>query len=130
MLFVDDHDRSRFVWWVKELATTYEIRLRAYCLLSTHYHLLLEGRGTDMAALMQRLNGRYARRYNERHCRFGHLFAERYAAWVVDRDEHLASTYAYIAANPVNAGLCENASDWPWLWFEPFVDSLPKAGTG
>jgi REP element-mobilizing transposase RayT len=92
--------------------------------------LLLEGRAIDMALLLQRLNGRYAHRYNQRHCRHGHLFAERYSAWVVDAEEHLASTYGYIQANPVNAGLVDDSTRWPWLWFEPIDDSLPKAGTG
>ena len=129
-LFVDDPDRSRFVWLLTELATRYDVRVRAYCLLSTHYHLLLEGGASDLALLMQRLNGRYASRYNARHPRHGHLFAERYSAWVVDDEDHLRRTYDYIAGNPVKAGLCDEHTTWPWLWFEGDGASLPKAGTG
>ena len=134
-LFVDDHDRSRFVSLLRELAPQHGVRCRAYCVMGTHYHLLLDGSAVDLASLMKRLNGRYARRYNERHDRHGHVFAERYSAWVVRDERHLEQAYAYIDANPVKAGLCESGDRWPWTWIGdrdagPEVVAARKAGTG
>ena len=67
---------------------------------------------------MQRLNGRYARTFNERHNRSGHLFAERYSARVIAAEQHLEQTYAYVEANPAKAGLCDGDKPWPWTWIE------------
>jgi REP-associated tyrosine transposase len=118
-LFVDDEDRRAFVWLLGEVTTRFRLRCFAYCLMATHYHLLVEGRAADLGDAMQRLNGRFARRFNERHLRRGHVFGQRYSAWVVRDEEHLDETYRYIGANPVKAGLCKAEEDWPWTWIAP-----------
>jgi len=115
-LFVDDYDRRRFLWLLNELCRENGVRRRAYCLMGTHYHLLLEGRAADLSPLMRRLNSRYAQRFNERHNRYGHLFGERYTVRVVHDERQLVDTYAYIEANPGRAGLCRWDERWPWSW--------------
>lgn len=84
--------------------------------MGTHYHLLLEGRSEDLSRMMHRLNSRYAQQYNERHGGYGHLFGERYAVRVVQGEKQLEDTYAYIEANPRDAGLCGWDERWPWCW--------------
>jgi REP element-mobilizing transposase RayT len=115
-LFVDDHDRKRFLWLLNRFCSEYGIRRLAYCLMGTHYHLLLEGTSADLSRLMHQLNSRYAQRFNERHGRHGHLFGERYTVRVVQDEEQLSDTYAYIDANPRQAGLCGWDERWPWSW--------------
>jgi putative transposase len=117
-LFVDDRDRYVFLWLLGELTERFPIRCLAYCLMDTHYHLMLDGTAADLGAGMKRLNGRYARQFNERHGRAGHVFAERYFAKVVVDDRHLEQLYEYIEANPAKAGLCQGDEPWPWTWFE------------
>jgi len=36
-LFVDDHDRKRFLWLLSQLCNQCGIRRRAHCLMGTHY---------------------------------------------------------------------------------------------
>jgi len=117
-LFIDDRDRYVFLWLLGEVTERFPIRCLAYCVMGTHYHVLLEGTTADLAAAMQRLNGRYARYFNERHHRSGHLFAERYSARVVVDERHLEQLYEYIEANPAKAGLCDGDEPWPWTWLE------------
>jgi putative transposase len=116
-LFVDDVDRRAFVWLLGAATARCGLGCLGYCLMGTHYHLLLQGRREDMSIAMRALNGRYARRFNERHARRGHVFADRYSAYVVRDERHLEDARRYIAANPVLAGLCESVDDWPWTWF-------------
>ncbi|HEY7690931.1 MAG TPA: transposase [Gaiellaceae bacterium] len=115
-LFADDHDRRRFLWLLNRFCREYGLRRRAYCLMGTHYHLLLEGRSADLSKLMHRLNSGYAQRFNERHSRYGHLFGERYTVRVITDNRQLRDTYAYIDANPRVAGLCAWDERWPWGW--------------
>jgi REP element-mobilizing transposase RayT len=84
--------------------------------MSTHYHLILECRTAALSPAMRRLNGRYARHYNDRHDRFGHVFGERYASFVIQDEDHYTVACRYIAANPVEASLCTAVEDWPWTW--------------
>jgi len=63
---------------------------------------------------MQLLNGRYARRFNVRYGRVGHVFQGPYNAEPVTADSHLLEASRYIVLNPVRAGLCRDAAAWPW----------------
>lgn len=89
-------------------------RLLVYCLMDNHIHLLIETREPNLGTGMQRLHSLYARTYNERHARTGHLFEGRYGSRFVESDEQLWHTIAYIARNPVEAGLCESPAQHRW----------------
>jgi REP element-mobilizing transposase RayT len=115
-LFLDDEDRRAFLWLVWMVTTRFKLNCRAYCLMGTHYHLVLEGRRVDMSRAMRRLNGGYARRFNDRRARSGHVFGDRYSAYVIRDERHLEDACRYIAANPVKAGLCNHVDEWPWTW--------------
>jgi len=64
----------------------------AYCLMTTHYHLLIRTPRGDLARGMQQLNSHYARHFNRRHAGAGHVFFRRYGAKLVERDAHLLET--------------------------------------
>ena len=113
-LFRDDLDRTLFV----ELLTRAGIRFRwachAYCLMTTHYHLLIESTRAAMSQGMHRLNGLYAQNFNARHERRGHVFEERFSAYVVEGETYVENACRYVLLNPVRAGLCKSPEDWPW----------------
>ena len=69
-----------------------------------------------LSAGLHWLNGRYAREFNKRHGRFGHVFAERFQARVIESEEYLFDACEYVAQNPVAAGLCDAPEDWPWSY--------------
>ena len=65
---------------------------------------------------MHRLNSVYAQRFNKRHARRGHVFEERFSAWVITTEDHLHSAIQYVVENPVAAGLCREPQEWAWSW--------------
>ena len=85
-----------------------------FCLMSSHFHLLVRAPLPRVSTGMHWLNGVYAARFNRRWGRVGHLFENRFAAWVMRDEAHWERTCRYILDNPVKAGLCEFADDWPW----------------
>jgi putative transposase len=101
---------------------------RSYCLLSTHYHLLIETPDPDLAAGMQYLNGRYGQRVNWRRGQKGHVFRGRYDAVLVEGEAHRLELYRYIALNPVRAGLAESPEDWPWSSYGALLEIAPRPG--
>ena len=86
----------------------------AYCLMENHYHLLVETPRANLDDAMQRLNGTYAMRFNRSHERTGHVFQGRYGAKLITDDDYALTVVRYIAANPVQAGLCAMPEDWRW----------------
>lgn len=93
----------------------------AYCLMSNHFHLLVETPEPNLSAGMQRLGGCYAQSFNKRHGTVGHLFQGRYGARLVEDDAHFVVVVSYLAQNPVVAGACERPEDWRWSSFAATV---------
>jgi REP element-mobilizing transposase RayT len=115
-LFADDADRRAFVELTRECERRHGWLCHIMTLLSTHYHVVVEATRVSLSAGAHNLNGRYARRFNKRHGRFGHVFAERFQARVIESDDYLYDVCAYVAQNPVKAGLCDRAEDWAWTF--------------
>ena len=115
-IFLDNADRSFFLTTITLCEQRHRWICYAFTLLSTHYHLVLETSLADLSAGLQRLNGRYAHRFNKRHGRFGHVFAERFSAKVIESEQYLYDVCAYVVLNPVSAGLCDRVEDWPWSY--------------
>ena len=113
-IFLDDQDRDAFVDLLGRAARRHAWTCHAFTLLSTHYHLVVEAACTALSRGVHAVNGRYARRFNSRHNRFGHVFAERFSARVIEGEEYLYDACAYVVQNPVAAGLCDRAEQWPW----------------
>ena len=113
-VFRDVFDRRLFFGRLMKVIERYGWRCSAYCLMGTHYHLLLTTPAANLAEGMQRLNGGFAQEFNRRHRRRGHLFGGRYAATAVVSDEHLLAVARYVVVNPVAAGLCDDPAAWEW----------------
>jgi putative transposase len=86
----------------------------AYCLMENHYHLLVETPRANLDDAIQRLNGTYAMRFNRHHERSGHVFQGRYGSKLITDDDYALTVVQYIAANPVQAGLCRRPEEWRW----------------
>lgn len=114
VLFRDDVDRVDFIEQLARTARAFLWGCHAYCLMTTHYHLLLETSRESLSQGMHRLNGLYAQGFNARHARRGHVFEGRFQAYVIDSEAHFAAAVEYVLNNPVRAGLCASAGEWPW----------------
>ena len=110
----DDDDRGFFVSLLRLVGRQRRWRCHAFCLMPNHYHAIIETELDRLSAGLHRLNGIHAQRFNERYGRVGHLFQDRFAAWMVESDAHLESACVYVRNNPVRAGLCATAEQWPW----------------
>jgi REP element-mobilizing transposase RayT len=113
-IYIDDDDRRFYLRLLGKVVITHAWVCLAYCLMDNHVHLLLETPQPNLAAGMQRLHGVYAQTMNARHGWSGHVFQGRYGAVAMRSDEQLLHVARYIARNPVDAGLCGEAGDWPW----------------
>ena len=115
-VFVDRDDAREFLAQIWRAVDRLSLNVYALCLMPNHYHLVLECKRDLLSLALHRVNGLYAEGFNAKYRRSGHLWGDRFALWQVRDEEHLRATCEYVLANPVRAGLCAHAADWPWSW--------------
>lgn len=103
-----------FLEVLSEVCERFNWECHAYCLMSNHYHLLIETPDANLSQGMRQLNGVYTQRFNRVHGRVGHVFQGRYKGILVEKDSYLLELARYIVLNPVRAGMVRSAKDWPW----------------
>jgi putative transposase len=112
-IFVDDLDRIALLTTLRVTAERYAWEVWSYCLMDTHWHLLVRTPRT-LSAGMQRLNSFYSHTYNKRHARSGHSLRHKFMSVPVEDENHLLELTRYIPLNPVRAGLAGHPEDWRW----------------
>ena len=115
-LFRDASDRTTFLELLRCAGDRHEWTWHALCVMSTHYHLVVESRRRQLSSGLQYANCGYATHFNRRYGRFGHVFAGRFSARAIEDEEYLREACTYVLLNPVRAGLCDRAEDWPWSY--------------
>ncbi|MGM9483688.1 REP-associated tyrosine transposase [Roseateles sp. NT4] len=114
-IFFSDHDRQHMLATLGEVAALYRVSIHAYVLMDNHLHLLLTPPEADaLSRMMQALGRRYVAWFNVRHHRSGTLWEGRFRAGLIEGERHLLACMRYIELNPVRAGLCQEAAQWPW----------------
>jgi len=95
----------------------------AFCLMPTHYHLLVRQNGVKSAGLICQLScNSYSKAFNSMNHRTGALFESRYKSIFVDRDEYLYQLCRYIHANPVRAGLVTTPEKWLYSDYQYWIN--------
>lgn len=113
-IYLDDDDRLFFLRLLADVRARSSWDFYALCLMDNHYHLVFESTQPLLSNGMQRLNGRYADAFNQKYMRSGHLFGTRFGARMIEDETYLADVCRYVVDNPVRAGLCLDAGEWPW----------------
>lgn len=125
-IFFTDADRDAFIKVLQEASEFWNFRISAYCLMSNHYHLLVQTPDSNLSRGMRHINGVYTQRFNRRHKKEGQLFRGRYKAVLVDDDRHLLEVLRYIHRNPLRAGIVKTLSDYSWSSHQGYMSWAKK----
>jgi putative transposase len=109
-----DEDKSLLLDLVSREAVARHWSCHAFCLMTNHFHLLLQTPQGDLATGMQRVGTCFAQEYNRAYEARGHVFHGRFQSIRVEDDEYAVDLARYLAMNPVEAGLCAAPEEWPW----------------
>ncbi|MDA8404757.1 MAG: transposase, partial [Desulfobacteraceae bacterium] len=107
-----------------------QAEIHVYCLMSNHFHLLLETPAGNLSQIMQHINGAYTNYYNTKRGRCGHLFQGRFKALLVDADAYAKELSRYIHLNPRSGQVLQrHPAHIPGQVFAPMSASrLPPNG--
>jgi putative transposase len=134
-LYRDAADRVEFLRQLARVsATPGWWTCLAYCLMTSHYHLIVDVEEGALPKAMHSLNLAYARQHNRRYGLRGHVQFQRYGSTRIHDDGDLLRRFRYVARNPVEAGLCVSPEEWAWSSYagtvglgelSSFVDPAP-----
>jgi putative transposase len=113
-IFLEDSDRYSFLDILGDVVGRYRWLCHAYCLMTNHYHLLVETPAANLSRGMRQLNGLYTQRFNRARGRVGHILQGRFGGVLVERETHLLELARYVVLNPVRAGLVASAEAYAW----------------
>jgi len=125
-IFREDKDYVAFIDLLREIVDDYNLKVSAYCLMSNHYHLLVQTPDSNLSRAMRHLNGVYTQRYNRIHHCDGQLFRGRYKSILVEADSYLLELLRYIHRNPLEAGLVDNLQKHNWSSHKGYLSNAKR----
>jgi putative transposase len=120
-IFRGDGDRLVFFEVLAGMWERFNWVIHAYCLMTNHYHLLVETPDGNLATGMREPNGVYTQRFNRIHRRVGHVFQGRYKAILVQKETYLLELARYVVLNPVRARMVASAGDYRWSSYRAMI---------
>lgn len=120
MIFETKRNKEKMMSFLEEKKKD-EIEIYAYCLMSNHLHLLLNGQLNDISYYMQAVETSYALYYNRRMDRNGHVFQNRFKSFPVESEDYLWQCFYYIHLNPVKAKITGKMERYPYSSAREYV---------
>lgn len=126
-IFERAEDIKYYIKIMYQLTKEQEIKVIGYCIMSNHAHMLIETEEIkELSKYMQRLNTKYGKYYNKKYNRVGYVFRDRYRAQGIYTEKYLYNCLRYIYNNPVKAGICKNAEDYPYSNYKKIDGELDE----
>ena len=123
-IFHDSDYFEAFLTTLKEASERHDAIIHAYCLMSNHYHLLIETPQANLSQIMQHINGKYTQWYNRHRGKDGTLFRGRYKSVLVDEDSYLLQLSRYIHRNPleVKKKMVNQLEEYQWSSYPAYIN--------
>ena len=120
-IFLDESDFQFFIALIKDTQKEFPFILHAYCLMTNHYHLLIETIDSEIWDIMKRIDQIHARYFNTKYGRDGGVFRGRYKSSEIESDEYFLQTSRYIHMNPFVANMVKEPSEYIWSSYRTFL---------
>jgi len=104
-IFLESADYNKFLDLLLDMKRTYNITIHTYCLMTNHYHILLETVEPNISEAIKFLNSYYSIYFNKKYKRSGHLWQGRFASYYLYDDAHFWLVSKYIERNPIKANM-------------------------
>ena len=101
-----------FISKLDDLKNIYNFDIKAFVLMSNHYHLLVSTPDENISAGMAYFHSQVAKEINLQSGRINHLFGDRYKWSIIANEKYYWNVVKYIYRNPIKAGICKKVEDY------------------
>jgi len=119
-IFHNNKSYEVFLEILGEACQKFEVIIHSYCLMTNHYHLLLQTPKTNLSKFMQHVSGRYTQKYNKFMQTDGPIFRGRFKSILVEKDEYFLNLSRYIHRNP--EPLVKKLSSYKWSSYPAYLN--------
>lgn len=113
-IFLKPEDNENFLQIVLEAKERYDFIVHSLCLMSNHYHLLLETKQENLSLIARQINSKYAQYFNKEYKRVGPLWQGRFKNYYVYDESYLYVLLRYIERNPIKANITDVIGKYLW----------------
>ena len=116
-IFKTAQDFAAFEAVLAEGVELFGMRLCGYCLMSTHWHLVLWPRQAgDLSAFMKWITATHSHRWHTAHktVGIGHVYQGRYKSFPVQSNDYYLTLLRYVESNPRRTKAAARSRDWVW----------------
>ena len=128
VIFQDKGDYIRFLLHLQKVQQEMPFTLHSICLMSNHFHMLIETDQDDVSSIMQKLLSLYAEDYNRIHSLTGHVFEGRFTSCLIEDNYYFLEVSRYIHLNPVKANIVYKPMQYTYSSYRFFVTDKKKHG--
>lgn len=116
-IFLEPEDYEKFLDLLYDMKKKYDTNIHAYCLMTNHYHILLETALPNISEAIKFLNSFYSMYFNKKYKRSGHLWQGRFASYYLYDDAHFWIVAKYIERNPIKANMVKEIANYRFQSF-------------
>lgn len=124
-IFLDRGDGLFFLKYLAKGCLSANIRIHAYCLMTNHYHLLVETPEANLSYALSLIQAPYARHFNKKYNRVGHVFQGSFRSCIIEVDEYYLTVVRYIMQNPIRANITQDLSRYEFCSFRMSLGFAP-----
>lgn len=119
-IFLDNFDRKKFIKRIKVGKEKYWFDINAFVLMDNHVHLVIHVKNNCISNIMHDICGSYAKYFNEKYNRVGHVFQNRFKSIPVESKKYFLNLIRYIHKNPEKAYIAK-MQDYVWSSYREFL---------
>lgn len=113
-VFPNDKVKDIFLNLVREKSRLLKIEIYAYCILDSHFHIVLQNSVGKMSEFLRQICGQYASIYRKIEGGRGYVFQDRFRSTLIQDDSYLKMSILYVLLNPVRAKIVLNPFSYNW----------------
>jgi REP element-mobilizing transposase RayT len=113
-VFRQPEESREFIGILAEIKRQDHLAVLAWCLMPSHYHIVVRTGTVPLWRSMRLVQGRFAKSYNRRRAVCGSVWQGRYKAKLIVGERHLQQAIVYVHLNPMAAKLAKSPGAFRW----------------
>jgi len=122
LLFKSDKDKMIFLTLIQKIIPKFQLKLISYSLMPNHIHLQIKTNKPNLSEGMKSLFEQYAKKFNYRHKRKGHVFHGVYRAVYCDTNFSSLIVSIYIHLNAYKTKIVKKLFSYKWDSLNEFIN--------